>query len=766
MKKRTAIFSGTIILLSLAGCASSERMSRMSGGVFEEYSLPKSQRLRAEKFQRKTETFSDAKRAGSTALGLHDNLINIWPFFFRSNDYISILWPLIDFDPYGLAIRPFYNQEGDDHSILFPLCAWNTAEKSGWLLTGWWNQHSCGFFPLFYRSLNPTSGVTWITPLFYRSWEKPEAGNRNLLKESNFCQALLGYYGKEIRVDDSQWAWLLYGQSGDAFHRELTYRFAKEGRKHPADKEAMETLRDEVFKTLPEKEETKFGFFPLFYTTVAKDAWSFNIIAPLFVWLERDGEARKAIFLSGLLAGYETKPLGPPVQHFKMPPPLQSAPKSIADASAVKDPKGESQFISIPLLSRFSKTTHYCDTPRLRALRAMNALSFKSPFERYRPEMEAELRKIDPAFKLPATVTDCNTMGLYLKDLTRGWEFPTRHEYGGGVLPLFWYSVEENASWWAVPALLTWSRSGKCESAFFSLPLLTYVKRSPEKDVSTILPPIIWYSKSERVEWTKKRIYPRASLWADEKDMVELENDYAALGLYYHGRDAFLVARDGVDADAVELARRLYWDLFRERDRMDKEEVPLAKREERNLAWKPKSRIEELRKLIEEEEIRLVRTKLHERAKKWAKSEAELKDACKKLDFAYNPDVFASEESLRQEVVRLQKSVAEFRRVEDYGSSIFYRKRIFHNNAYEWRFFGGLLGSGDVSAEKEDTHFLHFLYRFRREGTRSEKLLFPFISVQKDGEDSRVSFLWRVFEHREQGGKTSGHILFIPYGEQ
>ena len=38
----------------LSGCASSERMSRMSGGVFQEYSAPKSYRIRSEKFQAKT----------------------------------------------------------------------------------------------------------------------------------------------------------------------------------------------------------------------------------------------------------------------------------------------------------------------------------------------------------------------------------------------------------------------------------------------------------------------------------------------------------------------------------------------------------------------------------------------------------------------------------------------------------------------------------------------------------------------------------------
>ena len=118
------------IVILTAGCASSDRMVRMSGGVLGEYSAPSSYRIRSEKYQKMSRELSSPKRANQTAVsGMDDTLINIWPFFFRTNAYWSVLWPFIDKDPYGFAIRPLYNQEGDDYSVLFPLAAWNPHQR-------------------------------------------------------------------------------------------------------------------------------------------------------------------------------------------------------------------------------------------------------------------------------------------------------------------------------------------------------------------------------------------------------------------------------------------------------------------------------------------------------------------------------------------------------------------------------------------------------------------------------------------------------------
>ena len=43
-------WAGTLVLLN--GCASSDRMIRMSGGVVDNYSIPSSYRIRSEKYQK------------------------------------------------------------------------------------------------------------------------------------------------------------------------------------------------------------------------------------------------------------------------------------------------------------------------------------------------------------------------------------------------------------------------------------------------------------------------------------------------------------------------------------------------------------------------------------------------------------------------------------------------------------------------------------------------------------------------------------------
>ena len=147
-------------LLCLCGCASSERMARLSGGVVQEYSVPGKHRLRSEKFQKKTGSFSGQQNQKRSEFA-EKSLINIWPFFFRSDDYYSALWPFVDYDPYGIAVRPFFNKEGDDYSILFPLSAWNVANKDGWVTFLYWEKNRIGFFPLADVMLKPNRGAMY-----------------------------------------------------------------------------------------------------------------------------------------------------------------------------------------------------------------------------------------------------------------------------------------------------------------------------------------------------------------------------------------------------------------------------------------------------------------------------------------------------------------------------------------------------------------------------------------------------------------------------
>ena len=105
---------GTVALLLLCSCASSERMMRITGDV-SSYTPPKADRLKGMKNLPRLPQKLRSRQLGGE--------INLWPFFFRHRDYWNALWPVIDCDAYGFAVRPFYVQEGREKSVFFPLSA-------------------------------------------------------------------------------------------------------------------------------------------------------------------------------------------------------------------------------------------------------------------------------------------------------------------------------------------------------------------------------------------------------------------------------------------------------------------------------------------------------------------------------------------------------------------------------------------------------------------------------------------------------------------
>ena len=86
--------------------------------------------------------------------------VNLFPLAYHQGDNTSLLWPIIDADPHGFAIRPLLNVEKDDIAVLFPLSSVNTKRKAGWLLTAYRNEDAFGLFPLMHIS----DDFHWIIP--------------------------------------------------------------------------------------------------------------------------------------------------------------------------------------------------------------------------------------------------------------------------------------------------------------------------------------------------------------------------------------------------------------------------------------------------------------------------------------------------------------------------------------------------------------------------------------------------------------------------
>jgi len=137
MKDDTSLFiiKNTLAILLVAiltGCASSRRMMRISPLTEKETTLD-------------------------------TNRINTWPLLYKNDKAMSIVWPIMDFDKDGFAIRPVFNKDNNDYSILFPLCGWNPKDKDGWFIPACWDKNYFAIIPVsrFGNGFNYLGPVWW-----------------------------------------------------------------------------------------------------------------------------------------------------------------------------------------------------------------------------------------------------------------------------------------------------------------------------------------------------------------------------------------------------------------------------------------------------------------------------------------------------------------------------------------------------------------------------------------------------------------------------
>lgn len=730
------------MVLCLGGCASSERMKRLSGNVFDEYSTPKIQRLRSEKYHHALKFAADTKM-GKIDLNFNKNLINLWPFFFRSNNYISLLWPMIDFDRYGMAIRPFFNQEGDDYSILFPLSSWNVNSGFGWAGPIVWSHNSFNIVPIMSHIRNGNGSTLYYTPFYIHTWEKNKPVWSYPLREKMFLEFCLGYYSQVKAIDTEKWRWLFCSNNDiKKLDSSMRYNLNKANIPIPESSDKLARLKEDIFSKLPEKTSRVWGFFPLFHYSDNDNYNSLNIFGPLLT-LRKSKLGKIAVFISKYLASYTDKV-------YDVPPwGLQES--------------GEHSLI-LPFMG-FFRCRFLCETPEVETLRNIYLKSSSQYFYRDRKSIEKSLQKFYPNLKFPDSVVDKTTLCLYLDDLCEGKEFPKFDRYVGGILPLFVYKFEPGVSNWLSLALITLSENEKENSFFFSLPLLTYKKYTPKTKIFTIAGPVIWYSKYRKEERINRPIHHRNVFNPGLYSMVEFQDDYAACALFYHGKRSFYVAKNGVNSGDVETIRKKLRSLPWRYEDLNNRVKNLQKRISQKQKWEPKNRLDELRKLLNLEEMRLEQVKLKKDQAKLKSEINMLLDLGKKLDFPVPETALYSKKEANALADKLFERFAELRAVEDYGNSLFYRKELYCNGDYNYRLLFGL-AAGEKKGEKEDERILGFLYRYRKDKDKSEKIIFPFITSQTQGKDYQYSFLWRLYEKHSFNGKVGGHILFIPYGEK
>ncbi len=266
--KRTGLATAAIaMLLLLCSCASSDRMMRLSP-MNTGYAVPR--------------------------INLDKNLVNLWPFYYNDNQFMTVLWPMFDFDDKGFAIRPFYNKEGYYHSILFPLSSWNTIpgtpephtgpytkpsldnKRSGYALNVLWSPGAISIIPFFFLDMHGVavpplfmlrhSNFTWIMPVY---WTKEKAFGAFPLfyyKPDSYFSALFpfSYFDKDK-------GWVL-----NTYWDKKTLAFFPVFTSQPDFKQFLNIY----WRYTEEGELDNYGFFPLFHHDPGFRHW----LAPLYYY--------------------------------------------------------------------------------------------------------------------------------------------------------------------------------------------------------------------------------------------------------------------------------------------------------------------------------------------------------------------------------------------------------------------------------------------------------------------------------------------------
>lgn len=114
-RNRLARFVISLLLLALASsCASSSRLWRMSPLI------------------------NDATR----------DRVSLWPIVYHSGPGTAVLWPLMDFDDKGFALRPLVAKDGPDWELLYPWASYNTRTGDGWAVPFYSFGRNSGLFPI------------------------------------------------------------------------------------------------------------------------------------------------------------------------------------------------------------------------------------------------------------------------------------------------------------------------------------------------------------------------------------------------------------------------------------------------------------------------------------------------------------------------------------------------------------------------------------------------------------------------------------------
>lgn len=663
-----------------AGCASSERLIRL-GPAGECYRPPAEARIRDGAF---------GSVAGRAPAAVPATLINIWPLFFRSDDYVSVLWPLMDLDRYGWAVRPWFNREGNEFSILFPLAAWNPVNGDGWAGNVYWNRERFGAFPLFHFS----DGFSFILPVF---WNRREGrlisyGVLPLALRRKAGFSFAGPFWWEASAES--WAGGVFPVAG----------FRSSGINHVGpvwwDFRRVSGLKD-------------FGVFPVFRYASAGSQYCFplyiiwregrGVLTPLAGWF-CDGRRSMFSILGPLYLRWQ----------FRSPPGEESLPGMLVES----DLRLWGGLAVSEVRRRLSWKSSRALPWRLRSWRSIAA---------DRELAEILLNRFDPELELPASPEE---MVRFVRQVRDRHTFISEGCFAGFLPVAAWGREGEFRSLWILPCLYE-SAAGELRH-FSLLGPFGFIWNRDRSPGSFGLP-------LRRTSWLALLLLSGCTFRETPVTEPRLDDLKQAERLIY--------ANAGSEAEFRSRLLRVAPDL----------ELP-----ERTCD-------SGLRRDLVESAARRAGFRVRVDCTAWCLPLFWYKDTTEQFRLFLPALVtgWSRDGDSRRfgslPLLSWWNSTAD----SDAFAVLFplwYRWR--EPEASGWRLLGWLARQERRGTDRSHFSILEYLFRHRRSGVESETLIFPFISVRRSGDEALSwSFLWRVLDYHRRGGRSGGHLFFIPFGD-
>ena len=747
LKKGVKLFTLIATVLSvilMSGCASSDRMMRIS---------PLS--------EDQNDEFSSTERS------------NVWPIYYHDNGLYSMLWPFVDWDKDGIAIRPLYNREKDDHSILFPLSAWNTTDKDGWVLTGYWGPHSHGIFPTYHHDYKMINyNLNYYTLFWYTK------DNQGLFPffayGKNYYQFLTAYYDSK---DSSYGLWPIYLHDKNETLIPLCYSRTTRGDHEKKDYLLGLLAGSEHRKDWSESylvpfyynsENTKNGksttnYFPLYYNQKTKDKSS-TLFLP-FYYKQKIGS--EELFVTPLF-GYSKDSSGEQsLTNILGPVYIERSHKDYYYKSILwpfyreyKD-KNSDQVNLFPLYSNiekkdYSKTGYLFNTVRFE--KAPNGKTCRIwPFSWYSSGYNLDLKH---------SIAD-NTIWSYKENKSNGrWKhhlFPFYNNHGSARSITHRYlfglgklkrpmkvgdnSVETETRLWP---LFSVQNNKEVHSNYLNLGFFAFAKYNKFSDrhhgLSIFSPLILNYS----------------SFWNEGARQASTNYNYLLFGSHYtHFYNANPIPhplQHGTQkVSQVVMNEFLLW---------DKEELEFK-------IWKTDALTAQEMQYIDQWQIDYIKN-----ANRYTSSKLN------HSSFKKFPYISLSKLPRKELLIEIKKILD--RKKIDYSESITdglnkladkcSRSRIERSHSV-WPFYTYSAAEEDSeleilwglinSTQRKDygrTSFLKYLYRSEREGDSIRRDIIPFITIDS-GENSGFSFLGDLCKFRKNKDGRYGSFLFIDWGK-